>query len=242
MLAEVLALLRAKDCLVADRNFYTTGFVFGLQRRQVCFVIRQHASTLSWALVGRRRQRGRDEKGRTIYKQAICLTDPQTGQTLTARRITIALTTPTRKGETELHILTTLPPEHAGALQVATLYAARWSIEIAFQHLTTDLRCEINTLGYPRAALFGFCLALLAYNVVALVKGAMGAAWGRAVVAEKVSMYYLTLEVARVSPGMLIALGPQSWHVVRTLTPNEFADTLVYLARAQKETAQENQW
>jgi len=30
-----------------------------------------------------------------------------------------------------------------------------------FQELTVALRCEINTLRDPKAALFGFCLALV---------------------------------------------------------------------------------
>ena len=55
--------------------------------------------------------------------------------------------------------------------QVASLYADRWTIETAFHHLTVALHCEVDTLGYPKAALFGFCMALVAYNVVALVKG-----------------------------------------------------------------------
>lgn len=231
LLAAVLQLIAPQDCVVADRNFCTTGFVFGLHRRQAFFVIRQHASTLSWELLGRRRRVGTDKKGRAIYEQAIRLTDPETGETLTARRITIALAQPTSKGETELHLLTNLPAEHADALTVAQLYADRWTIETAFQHLTQDLRCEIDTLGYPRAALFGFCLALVAYNVVALVKGAMRAAWGQQFVAEELSMYYLTLEVARVSTGMMMAIGSQPWSVFRTMTTDEFADTMVELAR-----------
>lgn len=231
LLAEVLQLIAPQDCLVADRNFCTTGFLFGLHRRQAFFVIRQHASTLSWELLGRRRRVDTDGKGRAIYEQAIRLTTPETGETVTARRITIALAQPTSKGETELHILTNLPAEHADALTVAQLYADRWSIETAFQHLTQDLRCEIDTLGYPRAALFGFCLAVVAYNVVALVKGAMQAAWGREFVAEELSMYYLTLEVARVSPGMMIAIGLQPWSVFRTMPTNEFAAMLVELAK-----------
>jgi IS4 transposase len=231
LLAEVLALVTAKDCLVADRNFCTTRFLFGLHRRGAFFVIRQHASTLSWELKGQRRYVGTDERGRALYEQAICLTDSETGETLMARRITLALAEPTSKGETELHLLSNLPAEHADALKVAELYADRWTVETAFQHLTQDLRCEIDTLGYPRAALFGFCLALVAYNVVSLVKGAMRAAWGREFVEEEVSLYYLTLEVARVATGMMMAIGPQPWSVFRTMTTDEFADTMVELAR-----------
>jgi hypothetical protein len=40
----------------------------------------------------------------------------------------------------------------------------------AFFEIITTLACEINTLGYSKAALFTFCLALLAYNAVSLLK------------------------------------------------------------------------
>jgi hypothetical protein len=42
----------------------------------------------------------------------------------------------------------------------------------AFQELTLRLNSEINTLGCPRAALFGFCVALVAYMVMAVLKAA----------------------------------------------------------------------
>ena len=121
---------------------------------------------------------GQDGRGRDIYEQAVCLSNPKTGETFTARRITIALDKPTKDGETELHILTNLPPKAAGAVQIADLYADRWTIETAFQQLTDDLRCEIDSLGYPKAALFGFCTACVAYNVVSVVKAAIRAAQG----------------------------------------------------------------
>lgn len=231
LLGQVLECIQAGDCITADRNFCTTGFLFGIHRRNAFFVIRQHASTLSWELKGRRRRAGTDAKGRTIYEQAVCLTDPQTGETLTARRITVPLLKPTSKGETEIHILTNLPAKDADAVKVADLYAKRWTIEDAFQHLTEDLRCEIDTLGYPKAALFGFCLALVAYNAVSLVKGAIRAAWGKDFVTNELSMYYLTLEVAQVSTGMMIAIGPKYWETFHKMSIDEFSETMVDLAR-----------
>ena len=42
-----------------------------------------------------------------------------------------------------------------------------------FQQLEAHLHSEVNTLGYPAAALFAFCVALVAYNVLAVVKGAL---------------------------------------------------------------------
>lgn len=230
LLRETLKRIAADDCIVADRNFCTTGFLFGIQRLGGFFVIRQHKSTLTWKLVGRRRRAGTDDRGRPIYEQAVCLTDPKTCETLVARRITITLHKPTSKGETEIHILTNLPAKAADALKIAELYADRWTIETAFQHLTKDLKCEVNTLGYPKAALFGFCLALLAYNIVSLVKGSMRAAWGKEFVQQQLSMYYLTLEVAQVSTGMMMAIDPKHWDIFRKMSIAEFAHTTVELA------------
>lgn len=231
LLDQALECISARDCILADRNFCTTGFLFGIRRRGAFFVIRQHASTLSWELKGKRRLAGRDDRGRKIYEQAVCLTDPDTGEIFTARRITIALDKPGKDGQTELHILTNLPPQVADAVRIADLYADRWTIETGFQHLTQDLRCEIDTLGYPKAALFGFCTACVAYNAVSAVKAAIRAAQGKQYVEEELSMYYLTLEVARVTAGMMIAVPAESWETFRTMSPKKFAATLVELAQ-----------
>lgn len=227
---EILAAVSRNDCILADRNFATTNIVFGIARRRAFFVIRQHKANLVWKRQGKKRRIGKDERGRWIDEQAVVLTDPQSGETMTVRRITIHLDKPTKDGETEIHILTNLPVEVADALKVASLYADRWTIETAFQHLTEDLRCEINTLGYPKAALFGFCLALVAYNVVSLVKAGMRSAHGKDFVEEELSMYYLTLEVAQVSSGMNIAIEEKHWQTFRAMSVEQFAETLVELA------------
>lgn len=230
LLARVLEGIAARDCVLADRNFCTLGFLFGIHRQGGFFIIRQHAS-LPYQLLGPRRQVGQDSQKRAVYEQAVCLIDPHTGETHVVRRITIALLKPTKQGDTELHVLTNLPPEDAEAVQVADRYADRWTIEQAFQHLTEDLQCEIDTLGYPKAALFGFCVACVAYNVVSLVKSAIRAAWGRTYQEEQLSMYYLALEVAQVSTGLRIVIEPEQWGIFRTLNVREFAETMVELAR-----------
>jgi len=150
---------------------------------------------------------------------------------LLVRRITVQLLAPTRDGATELHILTNLPLVDAPAAQISALYADRWTIETAFHHLTVDLACEVDTLGYPKAALFGFCVALVAYNVVALVKGALRAAHGAAYVEEQLSMYYLTLEVAQVTTGMEIAVEAEAWEIFRQMSTAQFTTTLVAIAQ-----------
>lgn len=45
---------------------------------------------------------------------------------------------------------------------MARLYRKRWTLETVFQRLAAYFHWEINTLGYPKAALFGLCLALVA--------------------------------------------------------------------------------
>lgn len=54
LLHQALLCILAWDCILADRNFCTTVFLFGIRRRRAFFVIRQHASTLCWELQGKR--------------------------------------------------------------------------------------------------------------------------------------------------------------------------------------------
>ena len=53
-------------------------------------------------------------------------------------------------------------------------------LKTAFEELEAPLNSEINTLGYPKAALFAFCLALVAYNVLSTVKAALRSIHGTA--------------------------------------------------------------
>jgi hypothetical protein len=167
LIASILAQVMAGDLWMADRNFCTTGILFGIAGRGGCFLIRQHASTLHWTRESRRRRVGRIETG-TVYEQTLWL-ESENGETLPVRRVTLVLDRPTRDGETEIHLLTNLPVRAAKAGRVATLYRVRWTIEGLFQELTTILRCEVDTLAYPKAALFGFCVALASSNVYATV-------------------------------------------------------------------------
>ena len=160
LLPQLVERIAPRDVVVADRNFCTTGFLFGLRAQQAFFVIRQHRSTLTWQLTGRRRRVGKCGKN-VIYEQIVKLTDPQQGQTMYARRITIKLQQPTRDGDYELHVLTNLP-KTIRASRVADVYGKRWSIESAFGELATVFHSEIETLGHPPAAVLGFCVALVA--------------------------------------------------------------------------------
>ena len=95
-------------------------------------------------------------------------------------------------------------------------------------------------MGYPKAALFTFCLALLAYNAVSLIKAALRSAHGRQKVNDEVSSYALSLEISRTYDGTMIAIPAPHWGLFRILSDQAFANVLrelassVNLARYQK--------
>lgn len=210
LLDGVLATVEADDLLLADRNFCTTEFLFGLARQRAGFLIRQHGTTL-WGkeLLGKRRRIGRGERG-VVYEQTLRVTHPLTDEDLLLRRITIVLEEPTVDGDTEIHLLTNLP-KRFGAVRVAAAYLERWRVENAFQEIEQALRGEVNTLAYPQAALLAFGIALVIYNMIAVVKGALQSQHGEAAAFDKLSGYCLASEIAAVYAGMMIAIPAAKW-------------------------------
>ena len=229
LLEDVLPLVETDDLWVGDRNFCTLGFIFGIDQRDGFFLFRQHGNVCG-TLLGERQFQGSSETG-DVYEQSLRLTCPQTGQFLTVRRITVELYQPTRNGEKVIHLLTNVPVSDATPIQIAELYRNRWSIETMFQQLTETLTCEIKTLAYPKAAILAFCLALVAYNGISVVKSALRAVHGREIVDNEVSGYYMSLEIAKTYTGMMIAIADENWRVFRDLTATELAEILKELAK-----------
>jgi len=228
LLDQVLLCVEKGDLWIEDRNFCTLGFLFGIRSRGAKFLVRQHAN-LPGRLRGRRTYVGRIETGR-VYEQSMEITDPETGATLAIRRITVKLYQPTRDGDTELHILTNVPKKAGNSCKLADLYRKRWTIETMFQELTETLTCEIKTLGYPKAAVFAFCLALVAYNGISVIKAALRSVHGTDEVEENVSGYYLSLEISKTYTGMMIAIPAKHWSVFRDMSVAQLAKTLKELA------------
>lgn len=226
---EVLATVQAGDLWIGDRNFCTTKLLFGLAGRDAAFVIRQHGSTLQWEALGEPVACGRCDTG-LVFEQPLRLTNAE-GQTLLVRRITVALDQATRDGDRHLHILTNLPADVADAATVAGLYRKRWTLETAFQELEACLHGEINTLGYPKAALFAFSVALMAYNVLRTLQAAVRSVHGVAAAAQ-VSLYDVAEEVAGTQRGLLIAVPSPAGQVFHDLPPMSMAQWLRTLARA----------
>lgn len=231
LLPAVLGTVEAGDVVVADRNFCTTEFLTGLGERNAMGLIREH---------GQIRHRPLEAvgdavriEGASISEQRVQLmTDGEPGIIL--RRIRVELDTPDRNGERIISLLTHIPAEKADAQSVAALYRKRWRIEVAFLQMTVQLRCEINTLGYPRAALFGFAVAAVAFNTVAVVMAALRAAHPETNIQADISTYYIANEMANMAESLDTIIDPEDWQPIKEVTVPVLAAWLLLLAgRAQ---------
>jgi IS4 transposase len=223
LIEQVLALVEAKDVWIEDRNFCTVDFLVGVSQRGAYFVARRHGNvTLE----------PQDKFGAEVETETGWVSERKVwvcraGQRiLSVRLVRVRLKRPTEDGDWEVEILTNLPAEVADAATVAQLYLKRWKIEGAFHELTMALTCELNTLGYPKAALFAFAVAVAAYNVLAVLKAALRVVHGEEKVQKEVSGYYVALEWAMVYAGMMIALPAEQWEVFGQMSAQRLAKYL----------------
>jgi len=229
LLDQVGPIIQKRDLVIDDRNFCTLAFLFLLKRRKAYFITRRHGR-MPWKPIGKLRPMGRCETGR-VFEQTVEIREPETGEITHIRCITVRLRTPTRDGDSEIHLLTNLPASKVSASKVAELYRKRWNLEQAFNELTTHLRCELETLGNPKAALFAFCVAICSYNLLAAVKVAMRGVHGEETMEQKVSNYFLTDEINSTYGGMMVALPPEKWTGFQTMRVVDLAAQLRRWAR-----------
>ena len=241
LLGEVVPTVRPGELWVDDRNVCTFAFLWAIAAARAYFVTRQHGNMACQPL-GPWEERGAVEGGGgTVREQRVRVRDAG-GRWLDLRRVAIHLEAgrETRDGDTVIYLLTNLPAQGegegegegggVGAAQVARLYSCRWRIETAFQELAEHLNSEVNALGYPRAALFGFCVALVVFNAVALMKAALRGRHGAEKVEAEVSNYYIAAELETTSRGMMIAIPHEHWRVFATMPREAFAAVLLMLA------------
>jgi len=110
------------------------------------------------------------------------------------------------------------------------LYRTRWKVETALQKLEAYLNSEINTLAYPKAALFGYCLALIGFNIYAIIMAALRATNKDVNVNDTVSEYYIAQDIAVNTSGMLIIVDPINWAIIAQFSAIELAEFLLYAA------------
>jgi hypothetical protein len=223
----ILDLVEKDSLWVADRNFCFQRFLLGIARKLGFFVIREHAG-LNYKVVSKLRKCCQSESGE-IFEQSIVIEDEE-GTKHRFRRIVVKLKKATEDGDWELVILTNLP-KTVSAVVVSEAYRKRWTIEGGFLDLTTTLDCEINTLCYPRAALFVFCVAVMAYNLQSAIKGVMRSEHGAEKVENDLSRYFVAGEIGQVYRGMMVALPPEEWTIFRQMSLNEYVAFLKRLAR-----------
>ena len=246
LLPEVLETVKTGDLWIGDRNFCTQEFLFGIISKEGSFIIREHKN-LPWQPINELIYQGQSDGGE-VFSQDVIL--EYSGIKLNCRRIVVKLEKPTRDGETEIAILTNLPASHASSILVSQLYRKRWRVETLFQVVTQTFHCEIKTLGYPRAALFSFCMALVAYNLFACLKVILSSVHGEPLAVDgfpgiskvanpkgvdkiegKLSSYYLSAAVEGTYKGMMIALPDVEWERLGEISLTEFSQLLQDWAR-----------
>ncbi len=217
LLETVIPTIQPNDLLVADRNFCVQSFLCSLHEKEAFYVIRKHQQ-LPIKRVGEQVSIGETETG-VVYEQAIRMGSDENGHD--ARLVTIKLNTKTRDGDSSISLVTNLPQE-VSAIIIAEIYRHRWSIETMFFKLTSELKSEINSLGYPRAALFGFSLAFISYNTLSVLKSAMRSQHGEEKIENEVSGYYIAGDISRVTEGMMVALPEEKWSCFGEMSLEKF--------------------
>ena len=234
LLKAVLSSIQPADVWIADRNFCTLEFTCGIVSLDAYFAIREHKQYPGES-AGKEKYIGKIETGK-VYEQSLMVQDGS-GRQHTFRRIRISLSKKTRDGDSDIFIISNLSKRAANAKTIANLYRDRWTIETAFQHLAEYFNSEINTLGYPRAALFGFCVALVAYIILCVIRTALGSVHGADVIKKQVSGYYIADEISATYRGMMIAIDYKHWVVFQQMTITKFANRLKVLAANVKLSA-----
>lgn len=228
LMAELLPTAQPGDLWLADRCFCTHAIMAAFHRQGAAFVVREHSANAKLTLLGPPVAHGSCSTG-LVFEHAVDCHGPS-GPPLRLRRIEVHLEKPTENGDHAVVLLTDLPPTMTAA-DIAELYRRRWRIENMFQKLESVLASEIKTLGYPRAALFSFCVALLAYNVLNMLQAAVEAEHRiEPRSAVELSLYFVADEVRATHRGMMIAIPAERWAPIAELPLADFCRALLQLA------------
>lgn len=190
---------------LADRHFCTRPLLQAWGEAGACVIVREPANHPRAQAHAPLQPAGRSRSG-AVAEQRIGLAEMPTPW----RRIRLELDTPTEAGATTLWLWSNLP-DAIPAATIADLYHRRWGIEALFGRLEGALASELRTLDQPRAALLGFASALLAYNVLALLKHHIEQAHAQTNPPLAVSVYHLVLAVRTTYAGLCIALPEEAW-------------------------------
>lgn len=228
LMAELIGTAMPGELWIGDRAFCTYKILSTWQDRGAAFLVREHAANAKLSACGPLREQDETDSG-TVLEQFVDCHGPD-GSSIRLRRIELHLNKPTEDGETVVALLTSLP-EEVTAVQVANLYRRRWTIESMFQKIESILASEIKTLGYPRAALFSFCIALMGFNILSMLQAAVEKPHQIAPHSpEELSLYYVANEIRGIHRGMMLILPPEYWAPLRDLPHDQYCALLLRIA------------
>lgn len=206
-LGPLIDCAQARQVWIGDRLFCTQPILEGLSRRDASFIVREYANHPRLAEQGQWSTYVDIDTGR-VREQCIRVGAADGCEGMPGRpwrRIQLELRVPTEAGEQVINLWSNLPQD-INAATIAGLYRKRWRIESMFQRLESVLHSEIRSLGHPRAALLGFTVAVLAYNVLALLKRVIEQAHRPQHPTLEVSTYHLAQHITSGYEAMAVAL------------------------------------
>lgn len=203
LMPAVIDAINPGEVLIMDRGLGTKATVTALADKEAYFIARHGKGLIrNWIPISRNHQIIKQD-GDVIYEQAVQF--EHEGRINKCRRVTIKLSKPTRFGESEINILTNLP-KRVKAQSICRAYQGRWGIEKHFCHLDRVTNSEIQSLGYPQAALFSFAVGLFMLNILNTLRIAVSAANDDKIAADDISPYHTALEITGAWKGFLIAI------------------------------------
>ena len=225
LLDQVIPTAKLGELWLADRNFCTRKALRGMSDNGAKVLLRLHGSMPIEAQTEWREASVNPQEQR--LQERIVLVEDRL-----YRQIRIHLTHATRDGDLTIDLISDLP-ESISVETLAALYRKRWRVETAFQHLEAHLASEIDALAYPRAALFGFCLAMTAYNMFSLMCSAVDRAHS-ITSAETLSTYYLGHELAATYWSVVLLTDEEDWRFLAKISAADFAQWLSQIALGMK--------
>ena len=210
---------------IADRNFCATTTLAGWEASGSGFLVREHACHPRLSEEGPWQACGRIDSGE-VHEQRIATACGKHQW----RRIALHLDAATGSAETTIRLWSNLP-QTVPATQLAQLYRKRWRIEGMFQRLESVLHSEIRSFGQPQAALLGFAVAVMAYNVLSVLKRSVERAHRERIPTLEVSAYHLAESACSAYAGMMVALPEEVRRSERERTVQAMVERLLSLAQ-----------
>ncbi len=228
LMQPLLAAARPGDLWMGDRNFCTQPILCGWHQQGSSFLVREHGANPNPSARDKPRMIGKIATG-TVFEQSVSI-DDDAGAPVLLRRIELRLNKPTEDGQMIIRLLTNLPASEFSALELARLYRRRWRIEMMFQRLESVLQSEIPALGHPRAALLAFGVAILAYNVLAIIARAITVQHQLDSEKLEISSFYVAITIKADYAGMMIAIAQSTWKTYDKFSARKLAQTFLRIA------------